>query len=81
VLRLLFSKMNSGVTASNWRLMEATSNMGRTTGYGSTKANVLNQSFRQEEEGEEEVEEGTDIGLAMVQEEGLFSAHREEEDD
>lgn len=58
VLRLLFSKMNSGMPASNWRVHEGTSHMGRTTGYGSNKANVLNQSFRQEEEedGEEEEE-------------------------
>lgn len=82
VLRLLFSKMNSGMPASNWRVHEGTSHMGRTTGYGSNKANVLNQSFRQEEEeegeeGEEEDGEENQFGLAMVREEegGMFGSN------
>jgi hypothetical protein len=83
VLRLLFSKMNSGQATLSWRIHEGTSRgeMGRTTGYGSTKANALNQSFREEgeEEDQEDGEENGDLGLAMVEEGGegnMFSHER-----
>ena len=66
VLRLMFSKMNSGQPASNWRLAGSTSrgNEGRTSdGVGSKRTGgntaALNKSFREdEEEYDQEVEDG-----------------------
>ena len=51
VLRLMFSKMNSGQPPSNWRLMD-TSRSNNERGTATTKQR-LNQSFREEEEDEE----------------------------
>ena len=52
VLRLMFSKMNTGQPASNWRQVGASrGNEVATTRVGSNLANgELNQSFREEEE-------------------------------
>lgn len=44
VLRLLFSKMNTGEQASNWREKGSSRDPSRQTGTG------LNQGFRQDEE-------------------------------
>ena len=68
VLRLMFSKMNTGQPASNWRLAGASrGNEGRTSdgGIGGSKRTgrqggreELNRSFREEEEEyDQEVEE------------------------
>lgn len=52
VLRLMFSKMNTGQPASHWRQANiSTANNEGTTGVGSQRANAaLNQSFREEDD-------------------------------
>ena len=63
VLRLMFSKMNSGQTPSNWRQVEAgPTSAGRTTSGGGTTngRGDLNRSFHQGDDGEEEEEDGYD---------------------
>lgn len=51
VLRLLFAKMNTGQPATHWRTI-GSSRPGGTTGRVSG-GNALNQSFREEDEDEE----------------------------
>ena len=54
VLRLMFSKMNSGTAPSNWRQMEVSTRNGRNTAGMASKGTqgngALNQSFREEED-------------------------------
>ena len=50
VLRLLFSKMNTGEAATNWRDIEASS---RNPSQNS-KGAALNQGLREDQEGDEE---------------------------
>lgn len=62
VLRLMFSKMNSGQPPTNWRQVEGgpLSAGGATSGGGITstgRGGGLNQSFRENGEGEEDEEE------------------------
>jgi hypothetical protein len=56
VLRLMFSKMNSGQPPSNWRMIEGgPPNEGReVSGANSSGRGELNRSFRQGEDEEEE---------------------------
>lgn len=61
VLRLMFSKMNSGQPPSNWRMIEsgAATSAGRATSNGGTASGRadLNRSFRMNGEQEEEEED------------------------
>ena len=62
VLRLMFSKMNSGQAPSNWRQFEAGPTSGNRTTTGGVTSNAgrgeLNQSFREgDNEGDEEEED------------------------
>ena len=60
VLRLLFSKMNAGESATNWRDPAVISRGSRSTNNG--QANELNKSFDQYGAEEEEYEEMTESG-------------------
>lgn len=70
VLRLMFSKMNSGAAPSNWRSMELSTRNGRTTGgivsKGTRGEGMLDQSFREGDDEYDQEVEGDNISNTNI---------------